>query len=133
MRVVTMTSDELRSAEKRAEDALLEKENMNKSMTPREVKAISTTYVSNANTTSTLHSRPAYGKRVQGFLCVWRNSGLITSFSASLAENASSPRSHTHKRKPDPPTNRSQPFASVYSVVTGGNVGGLASWTKGHC
>lgn len=41
-----MSSDELRSAEKRAEDALLEKENMNKSMTPREVKAISTTCVS---------------------------------------------------------------------------------------
>lgn len=43
---VTMSSDELKSAEKRAEDALLEKENMNKAMTAQEVKAISTTYVS---------------------------------------------------------------------------------------
>ncbi|SMQ51112.1 unnamed protein product [Zymoseptoria tritici ST99CH_3D1] len=40
---VAMTSEELKSAEKRAEDALIEKENMNKSMTPKEAKAISTT------------------------------------------------------------------------------------------
>ncbi|KAI6900520.1 hypothetical protein KC355_g19683, partial [Hortaea werneckii] len=42
---VTMTSDELKSAEKRAQDAALEKENMSKSMAAQEEKAISTTYV----------------------------------------------------------------------------------------
>lgn len=42
---VTMTSDELKSAEKRASDAALEKENMSKAMTAQEEKAISTTYV----------------------------------------------------------------------------------------
>jgi transcription elongation factor S-II len=41
-----MTSEELKSAEKRAEDALIEKENMSKAMTAVEAKAISTTYVS---------------------------------------------------------------------------------------
>lgn len=49
-----MTSEELKSAEKRAEDALIEKENMNKSMTPKEAKAISTTYVF-ADLDPTLH------------------------------------------------------------------------------
>ncbi|CAK4032734.1 Transcription elongation factor S-II [Lecanosticta acicola] len=41
---VTMTSDELKSEEKRAQDAALEKENMNKAMTAVEEKAISTTF-----------------------------------------------------------------------------------------
>ncbi|TKA83873.1 hypothetical protein B0A55_00144 [Friedmanniomyces simplex] len=40
---VTMSSDELKSAEKRAQDAALEKENMKQSMTAQEEKAISTT------------------------------------------------------------------------------------------
>ncbi|KAK5131292.1 hypothetical protein LTR08_001131 [Meristemomyces frigidus] len=40
---VTMTSDDLRSPEKRAQDAALEKENMNKAMTAVEEKAIVTT------------------------------------------------------------------------------------------
>lgn len=40
-----MTSDELKSEEKRQQDAALEKENMNKAMTAQEEKAISTTYV----------------------------------------------------------------------------------------
>ncbi|KAK4498794.1 hypothetical protein PRZ48_009304 [Zasmidium cellare] len=42
-RFVTMTSDELKSEEKRQQDAALEKENMNKAMTAQEEKAISTT------------------------------------------------------------------------------------------
>ena len=42
---VMMTSDQLKSAERRAEDAALEKENMSKAMTAQEEKAISTTYV----------------------------------------------------------------------------------------
>lgn len=41
---VTMTSDELKSEEKRAEDAAMERENMNKAMTAVEEKAISTTF-----------------------------------------------------------------------------------------
>lgn len=42
---VKMTGDELKSAEKRASDAALEKENMRVAMTAQEQKAISTTYV----------------------------------------------------------------------------------------
>lgn len=42
---VRMTSEELKSREKRESDAALEKENMNKAMTAQEEKAISTTYV----------------------------------------------------------------------------------------
>ncbi|KAK0367205.1 transcription elongation factor TFIIS [Friedmanniomyces endolithicus] len=42
-RFVTMSSDDLKSAEKRAQDAALEKENMKQSMTAQEEKAISTT------------------------------------------------------------------------------------------
>ncbi|KAK3719124.1 transcription elongation factor TFIIS [Vermiconidia calcicola] len=42
-RFVKMTSDELKSEDKRKEDAVLEKENMNKAMTAQEEKAISTT------------------------------------------------------------------------------------------
>lgn len=40
-----MTGDELKSAEKRASDAALEKENMRVAMTAQEERAISTTYV----------------------------------------------------------------------------------------
>ena len=40
-----MTGDELKSAEKRASDAALEKENMRVAMTATEMKAISTTCV----------------------------------------------------------------------------------------
>lgn len=42
---VAMTTEELKSAEKRAQDEALEKENMNKAMTAQEEKAISETYV----------------------------------------------------------------------------------------
>jgi transcription elongation factor S-II len=42
---VNMTLDELKSAEKRAADAAMEKENMRVAMTATEQKAISTTYV----------------------------------------------------------------------------------------
>lgn len=42
---VAMTSDELKSEQRRTEDEALEKENMNKAMTAQEEKAISTTYV----------------------------------------------------------------------------------------
>ena len=44
-RLVSMSSDELKSAEKRRKDSELEKENMSKAMTAIEVKAVSTTYV----------------------------------------------------------------------------------------
>jgi hypothetical protein len=40
-----MSSDELKSTEKRAADAAMEKENMRVAMTATEQKAISTTYV----------------------------------------------------------------------------------------
>lgn len=44
-RFVKMTSEELKSEEKRRKDAELEKENMNKAMTAQEEKSVSTTYV----------------------------------------------------------------------------------------
>lgn len=56
-RFVSMTSDELKSEEKRKEDAAIEKENMNKAMTAREEKAISSTYVTLCS--SALLSGPA--------------------------------------------------------------------------
>ncbi|KAK4550194.1 hypothetical protein LTR36_003161 [Oleoguttula mirabilis] len=42
-RFVSMTSDELKSAEKRAQDQAMQEENMKQSQTPQEEKAISTT------------------------------------------------------------------------------------------
>jgi len=45
-RFVKMTSDELKSEEKRKKDQEMEKENMNKAMTAQEEKSISKTYVS---------------------------------------------------------------------------------------
>ena len=42
---VNMSGDDLKSAEKRAADAAIEKENMRVAMTATEQKAISTTYV----------------------------------------------------------------------------------------
>ncbi|GAB7364148.1 hypothetical protein MBLNU230_g4699t1 [Neophaeotheca triangularis] len=55
-RFVTMSSDELKSAEKRAADAQLEKENMSNAMVAQEVKAISNTYVALFFTNQILHS-----------------------------------------------------------------------------
>ena len=46
---VNMSGDDLKSAEKRAADAALEKENMRVAMTATEQKAISTTYVDTQN------------------------------------------------------------------------------------
>lgn len=43
--IVNMSGDDLKSAEKRAADAAIEKENMRVAMTATEQKAISTTYV----------------------------------------------------------------------------------------
>jgi len=43
--LVNMSGDDLKSAEKRAADAAMEKENMRVAMTATEQKAISTTYV----------------------------------------------------------------------------------------
>ena len=49
MGAVNMSGEELKSSEKRAADAALEKENMRVAMTATEQKAISTTYVSTQN------------------------------------------------------------------------------------
>ena len=49
MITVNMSGDDLKSSEKRAADAALEKENMRVAMTATEQKAISTTYVSTQN------------------------------------------------------------------------------------
>lgn len=77
-----MTSDELKSAEKRAEDAAIEKENMRVAMTAQEERAISTTFV---------HIIPSNPKLI-----------LI----ACNAVNAKLRRLHTHKLRLDPPMNR---------------------------
>ena len=52
---VRMTSEELKSDEKRKRDEEMEKENMNKAMTAEEEKAISTTYVSHNPSAQTCH------------------------------------------------------------------------------
>lgn len=49
MITVNMSGDDLKSSEKRAADAALEKENMRVAMTATEQKAISTTYVNTQN------------------------------------------------------------------------------------
>lgn len=51
-----MSGDDLKSAEKRASDAAMEKENMRVAMTATEQKAISTTYVVPKNPTKLLHT-----------------------------------------------------------------------------
>jgi transcription elongation factor S-II len=57
MSTVNMSGDELKSAEKRAADAALEKENMRVAMTATEQKAISTTYVDTQILSLTLTQR----------------------------------------------------------------------------
>ena len=49
MGTVNMSGEELKSSEKRAADAALEKENMRVAMTATEQKAISTTYANTQN------------------------------------------------------------------------------------
>lgn len=56
MNTVNMSGEELKSAEKRAADAALEKENMRVAMTATEQKAISTTYVDLIISCNFLHS-----------------------------------------------------------------------------
>jgi transcription elongation factor S-II len=85
---VTMTSDELKSEDKKKADEKLEKENMNKAMTAQEEKAISTTYVSNrltyfprmdAHIKKTSHSQPSlYTSCRDGLGC-----GVFFAFSKS--------------------------------------------------
>ncbi len=62
-RFVTMSSDDLKSAEKRAQDAALEKENMKQSMTAQEEKAISTTYVHPSTSLYTIRRRRSTSAR----------------------------------------------------------------------
>ena len=85
---VTMTSDELKSEDKKIADKKLEKENMNKAMTAQEEKAISTTYVSprltqfprmDAQIQKTSHSLPSlYAGYRDGMGC-----GVFFAFSKS--------------------------------------------------
>lgn len=64
-----MSSDELKSEEKRAQDAALEKENMNKAMTAQEEKAISTTYAIPMRRLRAYHLRPCSLCRIRGGEC----------------------------------------------------------------
>ena len=83
MGAVNMSGEELKSSEKRAADAALEKENMRVAMTATEQKAISTTYVDAQNPLLILtqchpeqkrpHTSPSAAKRVGavwGLSCV---------------------------------------------------------------
>ena len=62
-RFVTMSTEELKSEDKRKEDNILQKENMNKAMTAQEERAISTTYVPLAPTV-TDHHTTAISRRI---------------------------------------------------------------------
>lgn len=114
-----MSGDDLKSAEKRAADAAMEKENMRVAMTATEQKAISTTYV--ASTTPKASSYSASCERkdliphprlrceqgaVWGLSCVRPLSinllDMLTFLLACNAANAKSSRLHTHRRKPAP-------------------------------
>lgn len=76
-----MTSDELKSAEKKAEDAALEKENMRVAMTAQEERAISTTYI-----------RPV----ISLLLC-----DMTDIFAGCNVENAKLRKLHTHRPRLD--------------------------------
>lgn len=79
-RFVTMTSEELKSEDRRKEDEAMKEENMRVAMTPQEAKAISTTYVSPCLPVCTLETAstdPARSSVVllasrAGSLCVLR-------------------------------------------------------------
>lgn len=125
-----MSSDELKSEEKRAEDAVIEKENMSKAMTAVEEKAISTTYVPPTDPIST-SSDPALSalRSSQVLECrVFFAFGEILANcapTASLAASASRTKSPTFKRRLDPLMNPSLHSATARTAVISGNVSTL--------
>jgi len=83
---VNMSGDDLKSAEKRAADAAMEKENMRVAMTATEMKAISTTYVL---TSHPFQHHPAHHRRGKQqrdpilrplLLCEWMRYGVFLAF-----------------------------------------------------
>lgn len=121
-----MSGDDLKSAEKRAADAAIEKENMRVAMTATEQKAISTTYVSEADplhdgkncciAEKRPHIPPLTQSEWVGYgvflafnkfsICAPSLTDLLTTFPECNAANARSSRSPTHKPRPALPTNR---------------------------
>lgn len=84
-RFVTMTSEELKSEEKRRKDQEMEKENMNKAMTAQEEKSVSTTYVPPLSLyTHTLAVQSTW----QTLRCLWTRTHKKTSYPPSLARVA---------------------------------------------
>jgi DNA-directed RNA polymerase subunit M/transcription elongation factor TFIIS len=83
-----MSGDDLKSAEKRAADAAMEKENMRVAMTATEQKAISTTYVSTQ--LSLPLSSPIPPGRIRDpiphprLLCEWVRYGVSLAFNKTI-------------------------------------------------
>lgn len=87
---VNMSGDDLKSAEKRAADAAMEKENMRVAMTATEMKAISTTYVL---TSYPFQHHPAHHHRGEQqrdpilhplLLCEWVRYGVFLAFNKKI-------------------------------------------------
>ena len=83
---VNMSGDDLKSAEKRAADAAMEKENMRVAMTATEMKAISTTYVLTSYPFQHHPSHRRRGKQQRDpilhplLLCEWVRYGVFLAF-----------------------------------------------------
>jgi hypothetical protein len=81
---VNMSGDDLKSAEKRAADAAMEKENMRVAMTATEQKAISTTYVLTSYTFFPRRTPPRKNQRDPiphpRLLCEWVRYGVFLAF-----------------------------------------------------
>ena len=94
---VNMSGDDLKSAEKRAADAAMEKENMRVAMTATEMKAISTTYVL---TSYPFQHHPAHHHRGEQqrdpilhplLLCEWVRYGVFLAFNNKFPYLRSNP------------------------------------------
>lgn len=121
---VNMSGDDLKSAEKRAADAAMEKENMRVAMTATEQKAISTTYVKSHNPLHGLNTVSSERDliphpRLQtewvryGVFLAFDNfnqsmyfRAMLTSSSGCNAADASTSRWHTHRLRHALPMSR---------------------------
>ena len=94
---VNMSGDDLKSAEKRAADAAMEKENMRVAMTATEMKAISTTYVLTSYPFQHHPSHRRRGKQQRDpilhplLLCEWVRYGVFLAFNNKFPYLRSNP------------------------------------------
>ncbi|KAK5112524.1 hypothetical protein LTR62_004281 [Meristemomyces frigidus] len=97
---VSMSSDELKSEEKRAEDEALEKENMSKAMTAQEEKAISTTCVYPLRVDENGGKDLSFVERIVIYATAVRRLHATTSHLQQAAAVAPYPMNHEQISKP---------------------------------